>query len=119
MNREILFRGKRKNWDDKLWVYGGIDYSKECFYIHTVNNICFEVVPETVGQSTGLFDKNGKRIFEGDIYHQGDKNITYTVVWHDTGFIGKQNGTSSYAGLLYWINRIEVIGNTHDSPELL
>ena len=70
-------------------------------------------------QWTGLKDKNGKEIYEGDIYHQGDPNITYTVIWHDSGFIGKQNGSSSYAGLSHWQDRIEVIGNIFEHPHLI
>lgn len=66
-------------------------------------------------QYTGLLDKNGKEIYEGDIYHMGDKKITYTVVWHDSGLIGKQNGSSSYAGLEHWMYKIEVIGNIHET----
>lgn len=64
-------------------------------------------------QYTGLKDKNGTEIYEGDIYHMGDPNITYTVVWCDSGLKGKQNGSSSYAGLESWKDKIEVIGNAH------
>lgn len=70
-------------------------------------------------QWTGLKDKNGVEIFEGDVYHQGDPNIKYVVVWHDTGLKGKQLGSSSYAGISYWQDRIEIIGNIHLNPELL
>lgn len=70
-------------------------------------------------QFTGLTDKNGKEIYEGDIYHQGDKNITYTVVWHDSGLIGKQNSSTSYAGIQHWQDRIEIIGNIYENPQLL
>jgi uncharacterized phage protein (TIGR01671 family) len=65
-------------------------------------------------QYTGLKDKHGKEIYEGDKYHMGDPNITYTVVWHDAGFVGKQNGGSSYAGLTHWQERIEVVGNIYE-----
>ncbi|MNJ55453.1 YopX protein [compost metagenome] len=81
--------------------------------------VLIEVDPETVGQYTGLKDKNGKEIYEGDVYHQGDPRITYTVVWQDSGLMGKQNGSCSYAGLSHWRDRIEVIGNRWDNPELL
>lgn len=68
-------------------------------------------------QFTGLHDKNGKEIYESDIFHMGDPNITYTVVWHDTGFKGKQNGSSSFAGLEHWQERIEVISNIYEQEQ--
>lgn len=75
MNDRYLFRGKRK--DNGEWVYGGIYYQKadevkeEAVYIigGSLNDVgaAYEVIPETVGQCTGLKDKIGKPIFEGDI----------------------------------------------------
>ncbi|GJM84246.1 phage protein [Paenibacillus sp. HMSSN-139] len=121
--REIKFRGKRI--DNGEWVEGCYAFSKIPLmdgidHIIIVDGLKpYNVDPDTVGQYTGLQDCNGKDIYEGDIYHQGDKNIRYVVVWADTGLIGKQLGTSSYAGLRHWRDRIEVIGNRYSNPELL
>ena len=70
-------------------------------------------------QYTEVKDKNGKEIYEGDIYHVGDKNIRYLVVWFDSGFEGKQLRSTSYAGLKSWAKDIEILGNIYENSELL
>lgn len=126
--REILFRGKTKTIKRGEWIEGSLVntydwYTREqhCFIVDDdyEDHDEWEVDPQTVGQYTGLKDKNGKLIFEGDIYHHGDLNIKYIVQWLDSGFKGKQLKSSSHAGLEYWADKIEIIGNIHDIPELL
>ena len=73
MNREIKFRGKRI--DNGEWVYG---YLADEDYINDINSIdlsSIEVDRDTIGQFTGLFDKNGKEIYEGDILGANGKII--------------------------------------------
>ncbi|MBT2653329.1 YopX family protein, partial [Oceanobacillus sp. ISL-73] len=63
--------------------------------------------------------QNGNELYDGDVFHLGEPNSTYTVVWSDTGFKGKQNGASSFVGLQHWQERIEILGNKFEHPHLL
>jgi uncharacterized phage protein (TIGR01671 family) len=118
MDREIKFRALT-NCGVEVYGYYVHDEHLKLHYIDTGKGVMLEIKVETLGQYTGLKDKNGKEIYEGDIYHMGDENIKYIVVWNDTGLTGKQLGSSSYAGLSYWQKNIEIIGNIYDNPELL
>lgn len=133
--REILFRGKRV--DNGEWIVGHLlkyedgrariteshtdifCYEKDNSIIQTVAN---EVDPATVGQYTGLTDKNGEKIFEGDIVEGGDFDAEegYGVIrWEDGAF---EVATETFLGTFhenYWGKDFEIIGNIHDNPELM
>ena len=139
MNERYLFRGKRKDNDE--WVEGDLMQWSD----GTVR-ICVEdgddakmtrtVIPETVGQCTGLKDKNGKLIFEGDVV-KSDGYI-FIVKFGKCGGVAN-NENYGYMGFYFdgfdditndalrmglrndicYFTDIEVIGNIHDNPELL
>ena len=135
--REILFHGKTS---DGEWVEGF--YSAEEYNIdtHSIEHIpriqllgkCVSlgVLPETVGQYTGLTDRNGKRIFEGDIckfkrfndVHVGKVvfNVTTAsfIMWYQP-IVGAYGEKATQKMLLSVCDYIEIIGNIHDNPELL
>lgn len=123
MKREILFRGINFQ---KEWVYGDLFHSYAnddiaiAYYREGSKTPIFDAIfPESFGQYTGLTDKNGVKIFEGDIISLGDPNIKYLTMWRNAGFAAKQIGASSYIGLTYWVSDIEVLGNIIDNPELM
>lgn len=135
--REILFRGKRQ--DNGEWVEGDLLRSRGKCYIHEhidpfdyLGELSgfikmYEVGPETVGQYIGLTDKNGNRIFEGDIIKEKELPRIYMIDYHEDlmkyaflyyhkelkniycgGFVIKKDG-----------KLVEVIGTIYDNPELL
>ena len=126
MNREIKFRGKRI--DNGEWVYG---YLADEDYINDINSIdlsSIEVDRDTIGQFTGLFDKNGKEIYEGDILGANGKIIgwvkggvrgyCYDVVYinHPTG----EKRWSLYCTVVEdFNNKIVVVSTMHDNPDLI
>lgn len=130
--REILFRGKRK--DNDAWVYGDlVQWSDgvQIFDCDGVGKVKNNVIPETVGQYTGLKDKNGKRIFEGDIVKTkkygkiiGHSNVNgfdiFVVIYEPAMFrLGNTHRAFNLVGKCGKGIDYEVIGNIHDNPELL
>jgi len=124
--REIKFRGQTKETGELSWVYGSVYYWKKYGKLFPIigegvqnGSVQGSIVAlESVGQFAVVI-LGGVDLFEGDIFHLGDINIKYVVVWHDTGLKGKQIGSSSYVGLTQWKDNIVIIGNQTDNPELL
>lgn len=131
MMREILFRGKRK--DNGEWVYGWVTTQHKKYtegdLLTEIQSSTFGegehyVDTETVGQYTGLKDKNGTKIFEGDIIDflyrsDGDDYgiVQYDVDETEFGFV--YNLIYDGLGRHYCSRDIEVIGNIYDNPELM
>ncbi|MDE6425592.1 MAG: YopX family protein [Ruminococcus sp.] len=112
--REILFRGK--NGFD-TWITGEISAWKGTIYIG--DSMCrYSVLPETIGQFTGFTDKNGIKIFEGDVVHCIGGESYYSFHEADEIIIVKDitDGVCIYFGA---VESLEVIGNIHDNPELM
>jgi uncharacterized phage protein (TIGR01671 family) len=136
--REILFRGKRQ--DNGEWIEGCLlrVYERVCRGVYQPREYAIQsaeewiapplVVAETVGQFTGLTDKNGKRIFEGDICKTYFESYTHS--WEEVGVVTEfcgAYGIESAEGKHFraFINQSvytrshEVIGTIYDNPELL
>lgn len=117
--REILFRGKKKPWGG--WCEGFLVKTGDHFRISTQNDlISFGVDPDTVGQYTELTDKNGMRIFEGDICEI--RNMVGIVEFKNSQWQFTIPSTKVYCYLSFYSGcneYCEVIGNIHDNPELL
>ena len=125
--REILFRGKQT--DNGTWTCGYLFCIWERAYLcwGTTNGVpnMEEIIPETVCQFTGLYDKNGRKIFEGDIVEGNSEYFTFThpygKVVYDGGqyLISFDDVLEDIECLGAWTNDVEIIGNIYDNPELL
>ena len=140
--REILFRGKRVDngeWETGSLVYARLGTSEEQASIaDKMTAYHTPVIPETVGQYTGLTDKNGTRIFEGDIIKSEQDGMIGVIRFGEYRTTNSGNGEchlgfsiewyGKYSDLLrrdleWWVKfgntDINIFGNIHDNPELL
>lgn len=148
--RTIKFRGKASRKDKDMWLYGDLikindsyhilgkdDMIEDGHHIKQDSDIPTWVDEKTIGQFTGLFDKNGKEIYEGDIVtmfaninklsdpmlsNAKPKYRLTTIVYDDASFKitfeGKPDGVLNYySGAM--VKNMEVVGNVHDNPELM
>lgn len=121
--RQILFRGKRADngewvcdnsvlfFSEKTKIYGALNEWRE-----------IEVIPETVGQYTGVIDKNGKKVFEGDV-------VEYAGSCGEIVFVERRGAFMSRERDMYceWLSNlpqygtgiVEIIGNIYDNKEIL
>lgn len=122
MDREILFRGKRLDngeWvEGYLWSRHTIGHTSPCG-----NTDEIVIAPTTVGQYTGLTDKNGKKIFKGDVLRLSTGGlcvVKYGNRYRKYGFVvGYVNGAWDDVDNINGHDPVEVIGNIHDNPELM
>ena len=122
--REIKFRGK--STINGIWVYGYFFVNMGHYVIHN-DEVTQPIHPWSVGQFTGLKDKNGKDIFESDIIKASGNGIAeiiwcdldamFKTKWHDAVY-RRIRGESEKIFSNHEIT-LEVIGNIHDNPELL
>ena len=135
MNREILFRGQRV--DTKEWVRGDLiqldsrimiadkgmaAYDKGNTHEH-ISIECVEVIPETIGQFTGITDRNGKKIFEGDIIKTDLFGKNHFISFGKSAKWGQCFCVQSNNSIIYlteiYAKSSDIIGDLHSNPELL
>lgn len=123
--RTIKFRGKDIKTGEWLYVDLRNKESVTEAFIATIHRCNVKIKPETIGQFTGLTDKNGNEIYEGDIVQSKLKRLRIydeilQICFANSEYCGKDKyGSSTSLSLLEDYHTLEVIGNIHDNPELI
>lgn len=129
--RTIKFRSKTLG-DNNVWVFGDLHIRSAFAHIHTDLGTKSNIDTDTIGQFTGLYDKDGKEIYEGDLIEVNGR-LFGIVEWHKDGYffindtiVGVRSDGGEYSPIgemiRYFSNHghdFSVIGNIHDNPELL
>lgn len=122
--REILFRAKVKctsemqvllQYNEGEWVHGEIHLNARCPHMHA-NGRRYPIDPDTLGQYTGLNDKAGNKVFEGDILTSG--NFIYVAEFHNGSFDLKSPTSGNFCANAM-VCMSEVVGNIYDNKEML
>lgn len=122
MKREIKYRGKDLE-NENGWRYGSLIVypNGNCVIVEfdkDGNELSYDVDPDTVGQYTGLKDKNGKEIYEGDIIEVDWLGESSIVKWYKDGFMAYPYRSIGYH-LCEVVADCKVIDNIHDNPSLI
>jgi uncharacterized phage protein (TIGR01671 family) len=143
MQRQIKFRGKTyitNGFSTSEWIYGYFlekelcDGMGRCSYIKYDGSSEVKVIPETVGQFTGLYDTKGKEIYEGDIVMLSGGDISGEVIYRGTSFCNLWRNVECLDGKIKdvcmslipdghsdfeCVDMYQIVGNIHDTPEVL